>query len=248
VARQEQAPADEAKARALAEQESLRADLEHLHRLVKDLRIDLALRRLRHKYSPDQPRVPAGNPDGGQWTDGGGSGADRSAVAGRSESVGLVLSDESPDPIRPGAQYAQGGYSVDLHQEEARGGHTIEKHVNRSPEALIAQVLEVFDERPKAHDVRSGSFPSVEAATKLVSSTLAQNQAVVDRVASGELCRAVVLSQFGSVTGTEAVMANSRSQPYFQDTYGVGVVIIHDPFSPRRYSIVSAFPSNRRLP
>jgi hypothetical protein len=27
---------------------------------------------LARKYSPDQPRVPAGNPDGGQWTDGGG--------------------------------------------------------------------------------------------------------------------------------------------------------------------------------
>jgi hypothetical protein len=26
------------------------------------------------KYSPDQPRVPGGNPDGGQWTSGGGSG------------------------------------------------------------------------------------------------------------------------------------------------------------------------------
>jgi hypothetical protein len=26
------------------------------------------------KYSPDQPRVPAGNEDGGQWTDGGGGG------------------------------------------------------------------------------------------------------------------------------------------------------------------------------
>jgi hypothetical protein len=25
---------------------------------------------LERKYSPDQPRVPAGNPDGGQWTDG----------------------------------------------------------------------------------------------------------------------------------------------------------------------------------
>ncbi len=25
-----------------------------------------------HKYSPDQPRVPAGNSDGGQWTDGDG--------------------------------------------------------------------------------------------------------------------------------------------------------------------------------
>ena len=27
------------------------------------------------KYSPDQPRVPAGNPDGGQWTNGAGSSA-----------------------------------------------------------------------------------------------------------------------------------------------------------------------------
>ncbi|WP_319796870.1 hypothetical protein [Nitrobacter sp.] len=26
---------------------------------------------LARKYSPDQPRVPAGNPDGGQWTDSG---------------------------------------------------------------------------------------------------------------------------------------------------------------------------------
>lgn len=25
---------------------------------------------LSRKYNPDQPRVPAGNPDGGQWTDG----------------------------------------------------------------------------------------------------------------------------------------------------------------------------------
>ena len=30
---------------------------------------------LARKYSPDQPRVPAGNPDGGQWTDGGGASA-----------------------------------------------------------------------------------------------------------------------------------------------------------------------------
>lgn len=37
------------------------------------LRLDLALSRVRRalglKYRPDQPRVPAGNPDGGQWTD-----------------------------------------------------------------------------------------------------------------------------------------------------------------------------------
>jgi len=217
------ARAEEAKAAAdEAEQDEFERELLALRHELAKIRLDYELRRFQQKYSPDQPRVPAGSGrESGRWTDGGG---------------------------RPGAQYAQGGYPVDLLEEEARGGHTIEKHVNRSPEALIAQVREVFDERPNAHDVRSGSFPSVEAATKLVSSTLAQNQAVVDRVASGELSRAVVLSQFGSVTGTEAAMANSRSQPYFQDTYGVGVVIIHDPSSPRRYGVVSAFPSNRRLP
>ena len=36
--------------------------------LVKSLRTDLLVRDLRHKYRPSQPRVPSGNPDGGQWT------------------------------------------------------------------------------------------------------------------------------------------------------------------------------------
>ena len=31
-------------------------------------------RALKLRYSPDQPRVPAGQPGGGQWTDGGGQG------------------------------------------------------------------------------------------------------------------------------------------------------------------------------
>jgi hypothetical protein len=43
-----------------------------------ELRRNLARRQVRGisaKYRPDQPRVPAGNPEGGQWTDGsGGSG------------------------------------------------------------------------------------------------------------------------------------------------------------------------------
>jgi hypothetical protein len=29
---------------------------------------------LDRKFDPSQPRVPAGSPDGGQWTDGGGGG------------------------------------------------------------------------------------------------------------------------------------------------------------------------------
>jgi HK97 family phage prohead protease len=36
------------------------------------------------KYSPDQPRVPAGNSDGGQWTDGGGGGGGGGGAGGGS--------------------------------------------------------------------------------------------------------------------------------------------------------------------
>lgn len=56
------------------------------------------------KYSPTQPRVPAGNPDGGQWTDGGSDGG-LSARTGRNDP--RVLSDATPDRVKPGEQYAQ---------------------------------------------------------------------------------------------------------------------------------------------
>ena len=49
-------------------------------------------------YDPNEPRVPAGNPDGGQWTDDGGN---------SSSSDQRVLSDETPDNTWiAGAQYA----------------------------------------------------------------------------------------------------------------------------------------------
>jgi len=38
------------------------------------------------KYSPDQPRVPAGNPDGGQWTSEEGS-TDVNAILGRARQL-----------------------------------------------------------------------------------------------------------------------------------------------------------------
>jgi hypothetical protein len=53
--------------------EAERAELLALKALVADVRFTLALWRLARKYRPDQPRVPAGNPDGGQWTGEGGS-------------------------------------------------------------------------------------------------------------------------------------------------------------------------------
>jgi hypothetical protein len=43
---------------------------------IKAQAVEASFRRFVHafKYNPNQPRVPAGNPDGGQWTDGNGGG------------------------------------------------------------------------------------------------------------------------------------------------------------------------------
>ncbi len=40
------------------------------------------MRRAIQKYNPDQPRVPTGNPDGGQWTSEGGTGAAENSPSG----------------------------------------------------------------------------------------------------------------------------------------------------------------------
>jgi hypothetical protein len=52
-----------------------------------------ALGALGRKYSPDQPRVPAGNPDGGQWTSGDGSGT-------RQDQTDLASGDPNDGPSR----------------------------------------------------------------------------------------------------------------------------------------------------
>ena len=69
------------------------------------------------KYRPDQPRVPKGVPEGGQWTDDAGAGGSRVGHSSSTDSgvnkpsgastPGLVMSDATPDPVKPGVQYAQ---------------------------------------------------------------------------------------------------------------------------------------------
>lgn len=57
-----------AEAKAHAEHEAFERELLELRRDFAALKREIALSRLQRKYSPDQPRVPKGNPDGGQWS------------------------------------------------------------------------------------------------------------------------------------------------------------------------------------
>jgi len=59
-----------------------------------------------NKYRPDQPRVPAGSREGGQWT---ADGAGSQPTAKPPINDPRIISDATPDDDwKPGAQYAQG--------------------------------------------------------------------------------------------------------------------------------------------
>ena len=164
-------------------------------------------------FNPSQPRVPRGNPDGGQWTRVG---------DGANDAIGPTLVSDKPT--------LSGPHVVDLQEEEAAGGHTIAAHVGWSPQALLERVQRgtypgLFNSTVM---YRAGSFPSLAAAHKLINSTLSRKRAIVDEVASGLRKDAFVTATFSSKTGIEAFRSTPYANPYLRDTYGVGIWIVHD--------------------
>jgi hypothetical protein len=94
-------------AKAAAFESELQAEVAKGYRLnaalraeVAEVKADMARRRAAYseesKYSPSQPRVPAGNPDGGQWTDRGGGGR---TVAKPSQDTGQDIAPSLAQPM-----------------------------------------------------------------------------------------------------------------------------------------------------
>ncbi len=119
-----------------------------LHRLRCAVAADEVLRRLEvlkevcAKYDPNQPRVPAGNPDGGQWTS---TGSRSGGDAGHDD--GRILSDASLDNAwKPGAQYAQIGSDPPGRGSRMprRGHHFVPRQVFRGLPIPI-EARRVFD-------------------------------------------------------------------------------------------------------
>jgi len=212
---------------------SLRSALLALKWEIAALRVLHAARKVavllgKAGFNPDQPRD-----DQGRWTDtDAGDGVDDAAYDPRLILIG------GPDGGR--------GRSIDLLDEEVAGGHTVEQHIGKSEEHLLARVrgeqgqYGIFTVSRK----RAGSFPSVEAANKLVNATLAANEEAVTAVADGRRAGAFVTSVLGSATGMEAYARTPRSEPYIRSTYGVGVLIAHDPGTRNGFRVITAYPRN----
>lgn len=155
---------------------------------------------------------------------------------------------EKPTPVQAGGR----GYPVDILEEDALGGHTFERHVNKPEQYLKARILDSRRSIPfigGAGRKRSGSFTSLEAANKLVNSTLSQNQNKLDAFVLGRfpllLPFMYLHSDHDSPTGYEAHAPNERSQPAMRTTYGVTVLVIRSDRSKRGYYVRSAYPTNR---
>jgi hypothetical protein len=81
------------------EAEDIRRCIDAISRQMLELRAQILTERKAQKYSPDQPRVPAGSPHGGEWTSEGGIGSSNGSPAN-------AVTPAPPGPQR-GPQYAQ---------------------------------------------------------------------------------------------------------------------------------------------
>ena len=100
------------------------------------LRVSVALirlqRALQRKYRPDQPRVPAGNPDGGQWTSEGGGSSAVSRARRLAEVIQICVTS--------GKSLTTNEFGVKKHSVtyECPGGQTINKEgFGHSPPGFI---------------------------------------------------------------------------------------------------------------
>lgn len=129
--------------------------LEHSRRVVEQslLRLkwlaaaanfELAMRRharaLKANFNPNQPRVPRGNPDGGQWTDAGGGGGGASPGASRTR----VAGPGTGRTTRAGQNFpgATHGQQVRLEQTIARTESALAK-IRRWKESHTVAVTEI---------------------------------------------------------------------------------------------------------
>ena len=235
------------------------------------------------KYRPDQPRVPAGNPDGGQWTDedgdGGGDGETTVDPAPRArapadarpatipstqeptatdESTPRFLDeniDTDPKPfdgaeIIPAAGEG-GNYGIKLLDDEGKNGsHTLSKHVHENDQALLneakreqAKKLREYISGTKFnHEIKIGSFTSIESANKLVNATIADNRGLVELFQVGPSDSLIIRTYFSSPTGREAYAKNLWNSFEIRDTYGVLVMLLKDPTALRGYRVHTSFP------
>ena len=189
------------------------------------------------KYSQDQPRVPAGSSDGGQWTDGGGGDLGESGLGDIPGGSGDDKLDQVYDPTK---------YSVNLVEEDARGGHAVRDHVGKSDEEIIDIVRRDVYRGPNLDFLRQSfsTYDSTESANDFTNLLLRENSSLVDKVSSGELSSVWLEMRVGYPTGREAFRTGPQGDIVIRKTYNIGAYIVTDSSLPRGYRVHTSYPFN----
>ncbi|WP_202948111.1 RNase A-like domain-containing protein, partial [Caulobacter sp. AP07] len=126
-----------------------------------------------------------------------------------------------------------GRYRVNLFVHELGGGHTIRRHVGKSPRFLRRRLA-------NGRISAASSFTSVAQATKIVNAVLSNPAFAVDiaSTVSGENPGPGVMDGvFGSDIGTVSLAGGGDIS-----TNAARVVIVRDPSMPEGFLVVTAFP------
>ena len=182
----------------------------------------------------NQPRVPAGNADGGQWTDGGGGGESRAS------------GDQSH-----GAEFDRNS-RIDLRNEEAPNGigHTLDKHVGKTDQELLDRmereryVIRNGNIRIVNYSTAIGTFRSIEDANAFVNEALQANLDAVNSVARGDIPSATINYLVGNITGIEAYRPSGDQPSYIRPTYEVRIDLRHLPNTSAGFGVRTSFPVN----
>ena len=166
-----------------------------------------------------------------------------------------VNAEADPDPENdPNLILTAGGrkgFPIDLEEEEAAGGHTLERHVAKPEAYLKARLTGSRTNIPfigTSGERRAGSFTSEEAANKLVNSTISQNANKIEAFKEGKFPHLFpfiyIFGEFSSPTGYEAYVATDNQLPRMQTTYAVTVRLRRSSTQEKGYFVHSAWPMN----
>ncbi len=232
-------------------------ELEHrrLRSELAGLRVELALLRsglVERKYSPDQPRVPAGTPEGGRWTDGeNGAAAFDDALSGAPATLddGVWRPATDDAALVPVAAAAKPPPRVDIRSEDSQGGHTVERaHVGAS-NAVLMKALEAehldfpdYSLYYKAH----GSYDGLGSANAYTNDVLQMYPDRVEAVASGAHREDFLEKRYSSPTGREAyrMTETANSAIGFRPTFSAGVLIKHTGTG-KGFVVITSYPKNQ---
>jgi hypothetical protein len=101
------------------------------------------------KFNPNQPRVPAGNPDGGQWTSGGNGSEEFVTSEGDGRAVYIAVGAASGDGDADNPEFLRVASTVAIDYSRALTGISTIDQTTKALSETLARVMNAMDFIPK---------------------------------------------------------------------------------------------------